>query len=456
MKSRIVSISILAFLLTMLASSFTQVGSSYYGTVTETSMPPSIAWNMKVGDEFSYIFNSSAIIAADPSIWPAIDNYMIANLGYPSTFSSQSIATRALNALPKNLGVKFTITAITGKFIQDKWNNGNISYYATYNRDSINVSLEIRQTLDGEWEKPNTYFADVVEQFFRIEYELANYTTNPNYESYIAQMRTMILGQDFSNFEMSRWNSNLQTNYTYRYYDYGSDIVNMFDNSNIDYHNPADKPFTFASQYGPLSYLTLPNDYNVLGLYNYLIESYQYNFNYEKAKGYSTGPYATEDFEETLQNMGCSITKVLPKAISFTQDLSKINSSQIWAPWIFGNLSMMGINSPFNTLHLGIEYENQTGMLNALGAYFDGNCLLNLTQYGIPSVLNKPVSVNASMTLTRLGATPITKENIMNGEIGEDRNGSLFGLPGYDLFLVGLAGFITVVTTIIKYKRRNL
>jgi len=117
---------------------------------------------------------------------------------------------------------------------------------------------------------------------------------------------------------------------------------------------------------------------------------------------------------------------------------------------------MMGINGPFNTLHLGIEYENQTGMLNALGAYFDGNCLLNLTQYGIPSVLNKPVSVNASMTFTRLGATPITKENIKNGEIGEDRNGSLFGLPGYDLFLVGLAGFITVVTTILKYKRRNL
>lgn len=317
-------------------------------------------------------------------------------------------------------------------------------------------SLEIRTTLDGEWVKPNTYFADLVEEFIRIEYEIANLTTNPNYESQIAQIRTQILANDFSNFEMSRWTSNLQTNYTYRYYDYGSDIVNMFDNSNPDYNNPADKPFTFASQYGPSSYLALPNDYNILSLYNYLTESYQYNFNYNKANGYSSAPFATEDIEETLQNMGCSITKVLPKAISFTQDLSKINASQVWSPWLFGNLSMMGINGPFNTLHLGIEYENQTGMLNALGAYFDGNCLLNLTQYGIPSVLNKPVSVNASMTFTRLGATPITKENIKNGEIGEDRNGSLFGLPGYDLFLVGLAGFITVVTTILKYKRRNL
>lgn len=457
MKSQMLSFSVLAILFSMLASSFIQFGSSYMGTETETPATPLISWNMKVGDEYSYIFNSSAIIAADPSIWPAIDNYMIASLGYPTSFSSQSLASRALNALPKNIGIKFTVTAMTAKFVQDKWTSGNNSFYATYTRESINMSIQIRETLEGEWKRPNTYFADVMEDFMRIEYELANQTTNQNYETYIAQMRTSVLGVDFSNIEFSQWVSNLQTNYTYTYYGYGSDIVNIYDISSSDYHNPTEKPFTFAAKFGPLSYLTLPNDYDISALYSYLTDSYQYNYNYNKAQGYSAAPFATEDFEETLGKMGCSMTKVLPKAISFTQDLSKLNSTERWYPWLFGNLSMVGIDSPFDTLALGIEYENKTGMLNALGAYFDGNCLLNLTQYGIPSIFNKPVTVNASVTLTRIGSTPITKENIKSGEIGEDRNsGDLFGLPGYDLILVGIAGFLTVISTIVKYKRRNM
>jgi hypothetical protein len=437
------------------------IGWSYAATKgagLTTTAPVKLTWNIQPNNQFVYTLNSSMTVTADSNVWALIDNYVIHTMNYSSSFSSQNMLNAFLSSWPVNIQVLITIEAITGKYIDNSYigtsyngYNGLIEYYY---QDTINVSLQIKQSGDTTWGSPNSWLSDLGTAYLTFEAQLANVSTSStSFTQQLGSMKTDILTADYSNFAFINWISGFYSNDSYEYYYAYSQPDPYY------YFGDTGAPlptYPMDAHMGmPLAWMILPQGYDFTQMMNWLKSSYQIQYNYQLSEGYSTDTmFSTDQLLNVLNQTGVNVT-VQQRALSISQKFASMSQNANWFQYMMGNLSSLyGVHITDEDFYTGVEYVNSTGMLNAWATYFDANLVLNLTEIS-PSLVSTHISFSGFISITSNNTTPITESNLQNGVIGSARAQPSGGLsiPSYSLAIISIVGVITTIAIIIKNRK---
>lgn len=431
-------------------------------------------------DQLVYTISNSMGFTASSDFYSTMEDYIVTGIEdqagqtvFASDFDLENFTTNFLDFISDSVDAQLTVTDIY-----------NIDYGQDISTDVMEGDVLV--DVDGEYVLPPEYTIAKLNEFKTLIEPYLDADMYENLTDVIDEGITEMENADASDFEDLPFNTNAYFNNLSSYLDLG-DMATL-DNGTVFPALPSEHYFPLGDFLAPMyslgtammsmttgifgsAKICYPTEYSFGDWYNFGMDTYDYMLAYADQEGENITE-SEYTFQELLGIMGVSTFYVDDTSIGISWSMNAADFNEIEDILNYTDGDLEG-DFEEELQDMGIDYENSAAafsfaleydsdmVLASVAYYIDLTIVLD--QQGLPTDLaildDEILEISIGESMVRDGYVAPTKDQINDGEVGENRNlgggFSLSNIPGYSFLFIGLISIVSTFAIIQRIYRRK-